>query len=354
MKHRTLPSLRAALVLALVLGSAKPALAAGPTAELPEAKRAAFLKLISRPLVPLAPELKPLGETNGLAFTHFSFAVEAGQRVPGLMVGKVGALVRRPVIVVLHGTGGNKEGMLPHLRRHAEAGFITVAIDARHHGERSKAGKGSTEYSDAILRAFREGREHPFFYDTVWDVMRLVDWLATRDDVDPRRIGLIGFSKGGIETYLAAAADPRIAAAVPCIGVQSFGWALDNHGWKSRVGTVKAAFDAAAKESGVAEPDAAFARKFYERVVPGVHDRFDGPAMLPLVAPRPLLVINGDSDERTPVPGVMLCIESARTAYKAAVASDRLVLRLQEKTGHKVNDDSLQAALEWFVKWLKP
>ena len=44
-------------------------------------------------------------------------------------------------------------------------------------------------------------------------------------------IGMIGFSKGGMETYLAAAVDPRIAVAVPCIGVQSFRWALD-HGFE--------------------------------------------------------------------------------------------------------------------------
>ena len=44
--------------------------------------------------------------------------------------------------------------------------------------------------------------------------MRLIDYLETRDDIDPRRIGLMGFSKGGIETYLAAAADPRVAVAV--------------------------------------------------------------------------------------------------------------------------------------------
>ena len=44
--------------------------------------------------------------------------------------------------------------------------------------------------------------------------MRLVDYLATRDDVDARRIGLTGISKGGIETYFTAAVDKRIAA--PC------------------------------------------------------------------------------------------------------------------------------------------
>src|SRR5437764_8305349 len=105
----------------------------------------------------------------------------------------------------------------------ATRGFLALAIDGRYHGERTKAG-----YDNAIFRAYKTGKEHPFYYDTVWDVMRLIDYLETRDDVDPKRIGLIGISKGGIETYLAAAADSRIAVAVPGIGVQSFRWALEN------------------------------------------------------------------------------------------------------------------------------
>ena len=81
-------------------------------------------------------------------------------------------------------------------------------------------------------------------------------------DVDARRIGLYGVSKGGIETYLAAAADPRIAVAVPCISVESFRWAAENNSWQSRIGTVQVAFDAAAKDSGVEKPGGDFVHTF--------------------------------------------------------------------------------------------
>jgi hypothetical protein len=236
----------------------------------------------------------------------------------------------------------------------ARTGFIAVAIDGRYHGARAPAGKGSAAYVDAILRTFRTGREHPFFYDTVWDVMRLVDYLETRDDVDPKRIGLFGISKGGIETYLAAAADPRIAVAVPCIGVESFRWAVENNSWSSRIGTVQAAFDAAAKDRGVENPGADFVHAFYARVAPGLDREFDGPAMLPLIAPRPLLSINGEIDPRTPLPGLQLCVDAARTAYHAAGADEKFVLRIQPNTGHKVLPESMVAARDWFVRWLKP
>jgi dienelactone hydrolase len=316
--------------------------------------RADFLHLIDRPRVPLAAQVTALPADGTLLEFHFTFDSDAQQRVPGVLLENAATTGRRPVVIALHGTGGTKTDELPLLRELARRGFIVVAIDGRYHGERTHDGHGSAEYQQAILRAWREQREHPFFYDTVWDVMRLIDYLQTRDDVDPTRIGLFGVSKGGIETYLAAAVDPRVAAAVPCIGLESFQWALQNNAWQSRIETIQDAFNAAAKEAGVAAPDARFVHQFYARVAPGLDDEFDGPAMAPLIAPRPLMVINGDSDPRTPLAGFRLCIDAAHAAYRAADAEDHLLVRIQEKTGHKVNEDSEAAAIEWFVKWLKP
>jgi hypothetical protein len=156
-----------------------------------------------------------------------------------------------------------------------------------------------------------------------------------------------------METYLAAAVDPRIAAAVPLLGVQSFRWALEHSAWDSRAWTIRGAVEPAAKDSGDSV-GAAFMRKFYDRVTPGLTGDFDGPAMLPLVAPRPLLAINGDSDPRTPVAGVRECAAAAARAYEAAGAPEKFVLQLQPNTGHEVTPAADDAAIEWFVRWLKP
>lgn len=318
--------------------------------------RTAFLKLLDRPRVPLAATAEAPSEKSGLVEISFSFAADADNRVPGLLVKSATSSGRRPVVIALHGTGGNKETQRALLANLARDGFVAVAIDGRYHGARAKGGKEakSTEYVAAILNAYRTRKELPFFFDTAWDVMRLIDYLETRDDVDRRRIGLTGFSKGGIETYLAAAVDPRVAVAVPFIGVQSFRWAVDNDSWQSRIGTVQAAFDTAAKESGVEKPGAAFVRTFYARVAPGIDGPFDGPAMLPLIAPRPLLVINGDIDPRTPLPGLTQCVDAARAAYRQAGANDRFVFHLQPNTGHKTLPESVVLAREFFVTWLKP
>lgn len=314
----------------------------------------AFRKLIDRPRVPLAAQTAPAVIANGFMREEFSFAAEANERVPGLLVKAATQLEnRRPVVIALHGTGGNKESQLSLLTELAAKGFVAVAIDGRFHGARIPLGKGSKEYVDAMLQTWRTGKGKPFLYDTVWDVMRLLDYLTTRPDVDAARIGVIGFSKGGMETYLAAAIDERIAVAVPCIGVQSFRHALDNNAWQSRAGTFQAALDAAAKEAG--EPvNAAFLRKFYDKVVPGIYGEFDGPQMVPLIAPRPLLVINGDSDARTPLAGVEECATQARAAYEKAKASEKFRLHIQPNTGHAVTPEAKQMAIDWFVRWLKP
>jgi dienelactone hydrolase len=312
--------------------------------------RADFLKLIARPRVLPAPEIKPLQPAGRLAQERFTFASEAGERVPGIVV-KPGAPGRHAVVVILHGTGDSKEGMLPLVAALAGRGFLAVAIDGRYHGERERQ---PAEYTTAMARVYRTDQGHPFLYDTVWDVLRLVDYLSTRPDVDPAKIGLMGISKGGMETYLAAAVDPRIAVAIPIISAQSFRWALEHDAWQARVGTIAPAVQDAARSDGVKTLDAAFVRRFYDRVVPGIYGEFDGPAMLPLISPRPLLVINGDRDGLTPLAGVQECASAAERAYRAGGSPDRFRLLIQPGAGHEFTGDAQRAALDWLVKWLRP
>ena len=73
---------------------------------------------------------------------------------------------------------------------------------------------------ECTCRAWREGPEHPFLLDNVWDIVMLLDYLDARPDVDSARIGMTGLSLGGMHTWLAAALDDRVAVAAPMIGVQ--------------------------------------------------------------------------------------------------------------------------------------
>ncbi len=315
--------------------------------------KADFLKLINRPKVPLTPVVETLPTADGLERYHFTYASEAGVRVPGLLVKQAGN-TRRPVVVVLHGTTESKDQYADLLTLLANKGFIAVATDGRFHGERKTYGAPGDQYSDNIARAFNGSGAHPFYYDNVWDVTRLLDYLETRSDVDSSRIGMTGISKGGIETYMTTAVDPRVKVAVPCIAMQSFRWELDNDSWQARISSVQRAFDQVVKQQGVKNPGPAFVRKFYDRVVPGIYGEFDGPSMITLIAPRPLLLINSDKDPLTPMGSLKVCIAAAEAAYRADHAGNRFDYIFQNSKEHLVSPKSFRSAIDWFVRWLKP
>ena len=345
-----------------LLALALPLFAQAPAYPPPAEVRAAFRKLLDRPAVP--PDVRPAGSqplADGLVAERFSFASErkpdgSVERVPALLVRPADARGRRPAVIVLHGTGGSKEGVQDWLTALAKRGLVGVAIDARYHGERVGVRRGSEAYQQAILRAWRakpsEPQEHPFYYDTCWDLWRTVDVLQARPDIDPKRIGMVGISMGGIETWLAAAADERVAVAVPAIAVQSFRWSLEHDRWQGRANTIKVAHEAAAKDLGEPAVNARVCRELWARVIPGITGQFDGPSMLRLFAGRPLLIVNGDRDPNCPIEGARLAFAAAEAAYREANASDKLKIMVADGVGHKVTDEQRRAALDWLAKWL--
>jgi pimeloyl-ACP methyl ester carboxylesterase len=235
--------------------------------------------------------------------------------------------------------------------------MIGLAIDARYHGERVAGGaKGREQYDAAIARAWKapaEGQEHPFYYDTCWDLWRTVDYLVSREDVDPARIGMIGFSMGGIQTWLAASVDERVKVVVPAIAAQSFRWSLENNQWQGRAKTIQQAHNAAAQDLGKEQVDAEVCRALWNKVIPGILDQFDCPSMLRLFAGRPMLIVSGETDPNCPLGGAKLAFASAEAAYKAADASDKLKIDVAAGVAHKVTPEQEKMALDWFVKWLK-
>jgi Ca2+-binding EF-hand superfamily protein/dienelactone hydrolase len=230
--------------------------------------RTRVLSLLERPSAPLAPtSVSDTKAQDGFRHERWRLQSEPGDHgvVPVLLVGPPKrSKVPLPVVVVLHGTHGSKDDMLPHLQRYAGLGFLACAIDSRYLGERG----GDDAYVEALLAAFHSNRttknakkrkpkkkgggaaQRPFMYDTVWDLMRLADWLESRPDVDASRIGITGVSLGGMHAWLAAAADERFAACAPLIGVQGYRWAIDNEQWHGRVGSIKPVFDSIAEHYG--------------------------------------------------------------------------------------------------------
>lgn len=330
------------------------------------AVKAAFLKQLDRPKVPLDPKVEGAKQEGaGLISERFSFASEKKadgsiERVPGFLIkpeSSEASQARRPCVIVLHGTGGNKEGQRAFMVDLAKRGIIGVAIDARYHGERSGGAKGSAAYVEAITKAWQaksgESQEHPFYYDTVWDLWRTVDYLASREDIDPQRIGMMGISMGGIQTWLAASVDERVKVAVPAIGVQCFRYSLENDLWQGRARTIQAAHDAAAKDLGEKGVNQRVCRELWSKVIPGILDQFDCPSMLRLFADRDLLITNGEKDPNCPIEGAKIAFAAARKAFAEAKREEHLKIMVAEGVAHAVTPEHRQAALDFLAEKLK-
>ncbi len=117
---------------------------------------------------------------------------------------------RRPALVLLHGWGpadmNGAEVLDESARSLAEAGYVTLSLSMR--------GWPETGGEDDA------GAEQPA------DTVGAVEWLAERPNVDPARIGLVGFSQGGQVSLLAAARGASVRALVawyPVTDVERWG-----------------------------------------------------------------------------------------------------------------------------------
>ncbi|XP_073108895.1 uncharacterized protein [Elaeis guineensis] len=255
-------------------------------------------------------------------------------RLPVLILSiKQSTLQRRPAIVILHSSYKCKEWLRPLLEAYASRGYITVSIDSRYHGERASS---TTTYQDALVLAWKNGDTMPFIFDTVWDLIKLGDYLMQREDIDASKIGITGESLGGMHAWFAAAADTRYSVVAPIIGVQGFQWAIENDQWQARVDSIKSVFEGwfisvgfnlifhilfkreARIDLGKSTLDKEVVKKVWDRIAPGLASQFDSPYTIPIIAPRPQLILNGAEDPRCPLAGIEIPCSTAVEAYKRA------------------------------------
>ncbi len=309
--------------------------------------RADFRRGFERPRVPLTPISAGRKSGHGLEYERLSVATEAGSRTPLMLVRPEGSLRPRPVLICLHGMGRRKERMLPYLDAYARRGYLALALDARYHGEREG------DLHQALIAAFRTGREHPYVWDTVWDTWRVMDYLETRPDADPDRIGVMGISLGGHTTWMACA-DPRVKAAAPCLSVCSWRWQLQHRAYQQRVRNLARAFQGVTEEMQACRIDSRVVAEAWHRWTPGVPDLYDCQDLLTAFAPNPLLIINGEQDLVAPVGGLKVALKPVQAAYQRAGASSRLRVSLAHNSGHEITRDQRALLLTWFDRWLEP
>ncbi len=140
---------------------------------------------------------------------------------------------RAPGILLVSGHGREAKGFPEYPRVCHDLvtnGFVVLAADPTGQGERvthldPSTGKmivewGTTEHSYQGQQCILTGTSIARYF--LFDALRGIDYLQSRAEVDPDRIGVTGNSGGGTQTSLVCmSGDPRVKAAVPCTYVTS-------------------------------------------------------------------------------------------------------------------------------------
>jgi hypothetical protein len=202
----------------------------------------------------------------------------------------------------------------------AKAGYLTIAPDLRGFGER-RDGPHPFPGRDACNVNFIKGAILGIYLLTlnIWDMKRCIDYLETRPEVDPGRIGMMGLSTGGTMTAFTAAADSRIRAADVICYVNP--WAA--------FGIDRANFCGA-------------------QIVPDIYRYFDTDEIAGLIAPRPLLLEMGMYDECFFIQDTLKGFEGVKEIYEAAGAGDKLHSDIHPH-GHSFGGNK---AFEFFGRYL--
>jgi cephalosporin-C deacetylase-like acetyl esterase len=139
---------------------------------------------------------------------------------------------------------GHERGAKAHdawqhvLATFAQRGYVCLAWDTLGQGERiqlwdtdtqqSKVMSSTTEHTILGLQTLLLG--DPLARYTAWDGIRALDYLLSRPEVDPKRVGVTGNSGGGTHTAYLAALDDRFAAAAPSCYLTSWRRLLETIG----------------------------------------------------------------------------------------------------------------------------
>lgn len=267
---------------------------------------------------------------------HDEFVVEKihFQSRPGLYV--TGNLYRPkssdeklPTILYVCGHGrvkidgvsyGNKTYYQHHGGWFARNGYVCLIIDTLQLGEIEGIHHGT--YREKMW--WWNARGYTSAGVEAWNCIRALDYLQSRPEVDPDRIGVTGRSGGGAYSWWISALDDRVKVAVPVAGITS----LHNH-----------------VVDGCVEGhcDCMYMVNTY---------RWDFPIVAALVAPRPLLISNTDKDRIFPLDGVIDIYNKAKRVYQLHDHVEHIGLHICEGP-HKDTQQLRIHAFHWFNEYLK-
>jgi cephalosporin-C deacetylase-like acetyl esterase len=299
-------------------------------------------------LAPL-PEKTPLKakvtgtlERDGFIVEKLHFQSRPGLYVTGNLYRPKESKGKLPTILYVcghsnKGRDGNKSAFQDHGMWFASNGYICLIIDSLQLGEIPGVHHGTYGKPYNHLKAYgikdKDKVETRWWWHCAgytpagvecWNGIRAIDYLVSRPDVDPERIGVTGISGGGAATFWIAAADERVKVAVPVSGMSDLESYVKNKVINGHC-------------------DCMFLYNTYQ---------WEWTTIAALVAPRPLLFANSDNDRIFPMDGNRRIIERLRKLYKMYGKSE-LVDEYVSKGGHDYRPDLRTAVFKFLNKHLK-
>ena len=133
-----------------------------------------------------------------------SFTSPRGGRVPAFLVVPA-SKGPHPAVLLLHGSGGDRRELLGLAAGLAARGIVGMTIS-------SPVARLQTQTLPAGLAGVR--RRTALLEQEVVDLRRAADVLQTRPEVDPARLGFLGFSAGARSGAILSGVEPRIGSFV--------------------------------------------------------------------------------------------------------------------------------------------
>jgi dienelactone hydrolase len=151
----------------------------------------------------------------GVEADRIAYSTDYDLRVPAIVYHQAGAtIVRHPALIVVNSDGGDKSswyaawaGIL-----YARAGAIVLTYDPAGEFERNKERRSATGQHDQFIPPDQMAIRLTGLMVT--DVLQARNYLASRKDVDDKRIAVVGYSLGSFISALACAVSTDIHACV--------------------------------------------------------------------------------------------------------------------------------------------
>ncbi|GAB3198200.1 dienelactone hydrolase [Pontibacter aydingkolensis] len=150
-----------------------------------------------------------------------------------------------------------------------------------------------------------------------------IDYLLTRPEVDPEKIGCIGLSLGGLRSTYLFGLDSRIKTGVVAAFSTTYQHMLKEH-----------------------------ARHTWMMYVPRQYEFLDLPDVASLNAPRPLMVMNCKQDKLFSMEGMQAAESKLKAIYTKMIAPDKFACNYYD-VPHSMTIRMQEDAFAWLEKWLK-